>query len=187
MKITPGFHQWISHILKTRLRCFCESCLDGQHMLKISTGMILRELLMEVRRKWEGSDAASIRIGNMSIEMAQNILLTEITSSVQEFLDDFFHEMRVDDHMNVRDLPQFLVPLLKPLMLSSQLQQTLAVVYRSFVDERLPVPDYVKDMYLIFCLFLNGIVSLNPNMSWSLPGHFLASDVIVLRDELSKF
>lgn len=181
----------MAHIFTTLLSCSCDMCNDGLvGVVQAGTGQMLHDLFLALQRTLEGSDVAALRVGTLSPHMAMAILKKKHDphqKRPQEFLDEFFPGVNAIDHVKAGHLAEFIVPLLQSLMISSQPLQMLACLYDAFLHPKATsVPPYVREAALVYFLFLSGLTSLNPNMSWILPANFLLSDTLIFFDTILK-
>jgi hypothetical protein len=134
-----------------------------------------------------GSDAAGVRQGSMSLDMAKNIIMNmpyvedNFTPNgiahgrLQNMLNRLFPGLEIIQHMG-NDLPLRAVNYVPFIEHADELTGILVQLYALK-----HLPRHVKVDFVLICCHLANMVSLNPNTFWTLWSNTIIQDSIAIQ------
>lgn len=192
----PEFQTVFNHGLERSKGCNCgELCQGVDMIIKYGTGCQIRDLLANQERRYKGSDAAGVKMGEMTFTMAQNIM-SEEPSYPTELCEKTINMLRLD-RMLKEDFPGLdlledmrgwdlgvnvgvYTPFLRH---SNQLYSILKILYKAAMNvdgaEEITVDE--KQKFYLQCCFLSNIVVKNPMWLWGLSRNTQETDLFYLQ------
>ncbi|AFU90025.1 hypothetical protein AbHV_ORF15 [Abalone herpesvirus Victoria/AUS/2009] len=197
--LAEEFKPVVKHALYRNHSCSCELCEVVDYVIRLGTGLMIREELLNQERRYRGSNVVGVKMAELSHNMASNIMIEEPSYPVEimpegtsetinimrmkRMLREDFPGVDLMEHLWGDDLNSQIGVYSPFLRHGNQLYSILKILYAN--ASRLPQAEEMsaleREKFILRCCILSNIVVPNPSWLWGLSCNTLETDLTYLK------